>query len=82
MFLPYEDMVAILFNGAEPFEQIGNILLTEGPRGETIHRKLDTSQYMNYDSVHDIFSFIFGSVQFEGQCRKIPKWAETAGSLY
>ena len=26
------DMVAILFNGAEPFEQIGNILSTLGPR--------------------------------------------------
>ena len=24
-------MVAILFDGAEPFEQIGNTLLTEGP---------------------------------------------------
>ena len=30
-FLPYMDMAAILFNGAEPFEQIGNTLLTEGP---------------------------------------------------
>ena len=25
------DMVAILLNGTEPFEQIVNILLTEGP---------------------------------------------------
>ena len=25
------DMAAILFNGAEPYEQIGNTLLTEGP---------------------------------------------------
>ena len=24
-------MAAVLFDGAEPFEQIGNILLTEGP---------------------------------------------------
>ena len=24
-------MAAILFDGAEPFEQIGNTLLTEGP---------------------------------------------------
>ena len=30
-FLPYMDMAAILFNGVEPFEQIGNTLLTEGP---------------------------------------------------
>ena len=32
-FLPYMymDMVAILFYCAEPFEQIGNTLLTEGP---------------------------------------------------
>ena len=30
MFLPYMDMVAILFICAEPFEQIGNTLLTEG----------------------------------------------------
>ena len=28
--LPYMDMVAILFNGVEPFEQIVNIPLTEG----------------------------------------------------
>ena len=28
--LPYMDMVAILFNGAEPVEQIGNTLSTEG----------------------------------------------------
>ena len=31
-FLSYMDMVAILFNCAEPFEQTGNTLLTEGPR--------------------------------------------------
>ena len=30
-FLPYMGMTAILFDGAEPFEQIGNTLLTEGP---------------------------------------------------
>ena len=37
-FLPYIDMVAILFNCAEPFEQIGNTLLTEGriPSGHKI----------------------------------------------
>ena len=28
--LPYMGMAAILFNGAEPLEQISNILLTEG----------------------------------------------------
>ena len=30
-FLPYMDIAAILFNCVEPFEQIGNILSTEGP---------------------------------------------------
>ena len=30
-FLPYMDMAAILFNCAEPFEQIGNTLSTEIP---------------------------------------------------
>ena len=30
-FLPNMDMVAILFNCTEPFEQIGNTLLTEDP---------------------------------------------------
>ena len=29
-FLPYMDMLAIFFNCAEPFEQIGNTLSTEG----------------------------------------------------
>ena len=29
-FLPYMGMAAILYNGTEPFKQIGNILLTEG----------------------------------------------------
>ena len=29
-FLPYMDMAAILFNCAEPFEEIGNTLSTEG----------------------------------------------------
>ena len=29
--LPYMGMTAILFRGAEPFEQIVNILSTEGP---------------------------------------------------
>ena len=29
--LPYIGMAATLFNGAEPFEQIVNILSTEGP---------------------------------------------------
>ena len=32
VFLRYMGMAAILFSGAEPFEQIINILLTEGPR--------------------------------------------------
>ena len=31
MFLPYMDMAAILFDGAEPFDQSGDGLLTEGP---------------------------------------------------
>ena len=31
VFLPYMDMAAILFNGAEPVEEIGNTLLTEVP---------------------------------------------------
>ena len=31
VFLPYMSKAAILFNDAEPFEQTGNILLTEGP---------------------------------------------------
>ena len=30
-FLPYMDMAAILFNCAEPFEQIDNTLSTEDP---------------------------------------------------
>ena len=30
-FLPYMDMAAILFDCAEPFEQIGNTLSTDGP---------------------------------------------------
>ena len=30
--LPYMGIAAILFDGAEPFEQIGNTLLTEGPK--------------------------------------------------
>ena len=29
--LPYMGMAAILFDGAEPFKQISNTLLTEGP---------------------------------------------------
>ena len=32
MFLPYMGMAAILLNGTEPFEQILNILSTEGPK--------------------------------------------------
>ena len=31
MILPYMDMAAILFNGAEPFVQTDNTLLTEDP---------------------------------------------------
>ena len=31
MLLQYIGMAAILFNGAEPFKQIVNILSTEGP---------------------------------------------------
>ena len=30
-YFTYMDMAAILFNCAEPFEQIGNTLPTEGP---------------------------------------------------
>ena len=36
---------------------------------------------MSYDLVYDIF-FIFGSVQFDNQCRKVLKWAEMAGNLH
>ena len=31
VFLSYMGTGAILFDGADPFEQIGNTLLTEGP---------------------------------------------------
>ena len=31
VYLPYMGMTAILFNSMEPFEQIVNTLLTEGP---------------------------------------------------
>ena len=31
VFLLYMGMAAVLFNGAEPFKQIDNILLTKGP---------------------------------------------------
>ena len=31
VFLPYVGMVVILFNGAEPFEQIDKMALTEDP---------------------------------------------------
>ena len=31
MFLPYMGMAVVLLNGADPFEQLLNILSTEGP---------------------------------------------------
>ena len=36
VFLVLEKCFTILFNGAEPFDQIANILLTEGPIGNLV----------------------------------------------
>ena len=36
VFLPYMGMAAILFNGAEPSEQIFNIPSTEGPKSSLV----------------------------------------------
>ena len=57
MILPYMDMAAILFNGAEPFELIDNTLLTEGPHvksGENCSSGLkeDISKLHNFIDVY------------------------------
>ena len=48
--LPYIDMVTILLNGAEPFEQIGNTISTEGPMWNLVKIAQAVSQktFKNY----------------------------------
>ena len=45
------DMAAILFNGAEPFEQIGNTLLTEGDEN-AIFRQEEIKKLQNFIRVY------------------------------
>ena len=65
VFLVLEKCFTILFNGAEPFDQIANILLTEGPVGnlvkivqEVLEKMLKRSQ----DFIHVYSAGLGGSV--------------------
>ena len=50
--LPYMGMAAILFIGAEPFDQIVNILSTEGPMWNLIKIVLDVPEKKTFNMSH------------------------------
>ena len=59
-FLPYMRMATILFNGMEPFEQIVDIPLTEGPMynlvkiGQAVSEKKPFKDYMMLNLYKDL----------------------------
>ena len=67
-FLPYMDMMSILFNCAEPFEQIGNTLSTEGPC--EIWWKLLKQRRRHFKNYTILYMYIAqwqGQITFKGQ---------------
>ena len=51
------DMAAILINGAEPFEQIGNTLTTEGPMWNLVKllKRFQRRRHLNNQTESPIF---------------------------
>ena len=47
------NMATILFNDAEPFEQIGNILLTEGPMWNLVKIAQAVSEKKPFKKLHN-----------------------------
>ena len=58
VFLPYMGMAAILFNGTEPFEQIGNTLSTEGPMWNLVKIAQAVSEMKTFKIYTILYMFI------------------------
>ena len=58
------DMAAILFNGAKPFEQIGNTFSTEGPIGNLVKIAQVVSEKKTFKNYTILYMYI---VQRQGQ---------------
>ena len=64
------DMAAILSNGAEPFEQIGNALLTEGPMWNLVkiaQAVSDKKTFKNYTIMYMYIAWGQGQITLRGQ---------------
>ena len=63
------DMAAILLNGADPFEQIGNTLSTEGPMWnlEKIAQAASKKQFKNYTTLYMYTAHGQGQITLRGQ---------------
>ena len=58
------DMAAILFNGTEPFEQIGNTLWTEGPMWNLVKVAQAVSEKKTFKNYTILYMYI---AQGQGQ---------------
>ena len=57
-FLPYMGMGAILFNGVEPFKQIVNTLLTEGPMWNLVKIAQAVSEKKTFKNYTILYMYI------------------------
>ena len=74
MFLPYMVMAAIVFNGAEPFEQIVNIPLSDGPMSNLVKIGQVVSEKKTFK---DLMVFYMYITQGKGQIA--PAWGRVRG---
>ena len=75
--LPYLSMAAILFNGAEPFEQIVNILSTEGPMWDLVKIVQAVSEKKTFKD----FTILY-LLKAQGQGQITPKILTVAEQFY
>ena len=59
-------MAAILFDGAEPFEQIGNTLLTEGPMRNLVKIAQAVSEKKTFKNYTILYILVY-TAQVQGQ---------------
>ena len=62
------DMMAILFNGTEPFKQIGKTLSTEGPMGNLVK----IAQVISVEKTFKSYTILYMNIA-QGQGQIIPR---------
>ena len=74
--LPYMDMAAIVFNGAKPFEQLGNTLLTECPKKNLVKIPPAVSEKKTFKDYTILYMYIAqgqGQITLRGQSLIVTK---------